>query len=132
MKENNVILDATNYIAENNAMTNGVKVTKRAHELGVKITVGTDWPYVYEPEIPLFKEMRLLIQKCGFTNAQALHSATKINAESIGVEDRGVIEAGKRADILVVNKNPLEDIDNVKENYIIIKSGIIYEAQSNE
>lgn len=126
MKENNVILDATNYIAENNNMTNGVKVTKRAHELGVKIGVGTDWPYVYEPEIPLFKEMRLLTEKCGFTNAEVLHSVTKINAECIGVEDRGVIEVGKRADILVIDKNPLENLDNVRESVLIVKAGIVF------
>lgn len=126
MKKNNVILDATNYIAENNNMTNGVKITKRAHELGVKISVGTDWPYSYEPEIPLFKEMRLLIDNCGFTNAEVLYSATQIGAESIGLTDRGVLEPGKRADILILNKNPLETIENIKEQYITIKSGIVY------
>lgn len=130
MKKNNIILDATNYIAENNYMTNGVKITKRAHELGVKISVGTDWPYAYESEIPLFKEMRLLIDKCGFTNAQVLYSATKIGAESIGVADRGVLEPSKRADILITNKNPLEDIENIKEHYITIKSGIIYKKRN--
>lgn len=126
MKKNNIILDATNYIAENNNMTNGVKITKRAHELGVKISTGTDWPYTFEPEIPLFKEMRLLIDKCGFTTADVLYSATKIGTETIGLNDRGVLEPGKRADILIVNKNPLEDIENIKEHYITIKSGIIF------
>ncbi len=126
MKKNNIILDATNYMAENNKLKNGVLITKRAHELRVKVSVGTDWPYSYEPEIPFFKEIRLLIDKCGFTSAQALYSATKIGAESIGVADRGVLESGKRADILITNKNPLEDIENIKEHYITIKSGIIY------
>lgn len=129
MKKNNIILDATNFIAENNSMTDGVKITKRAHELGVKISVGTDWPYIGmdgETELPLFEEIKLLINKCGFTNAQALYSATKIGAEAIDLTDRGVLEAGKRADILITDKNPLENIENIKTHFMTIKSGIIY------
>lgn len=129
MKKNNIILDATNFIAENNNMTDGVKITKRAHELGVKISTGTDWPYAGmdgETEIPLFEEIKLLINKCGFTNAQALYSATKIGAEAIGLTDRGILEPGKRADILITDKNPLEHIRNIKTQYMTIKSGIVY------
>ena len=130
MKANDVILDATNYIAENNNMLNSVKITKRANELGIKVSVGTDWPYWFEPEIPFYKELRLLIDKCGFTNAEALYSATKIGAESIGLSDRGTIENGKRADIIVLNKNPLTDLENLKDLHLTIKSGIIYKKET--
>lgn len=128
MKKNKVILDPTNYIAENNNM-NGVEIPKRAHELGVKVAVGTDWPYLYEPEIPFFKELKLLVDKCGFTNAEALYSATKVGAESIGLADRGTIEKGKKADIIIVNKNPLDHIENLKDIHTTIKSGIIYKKE---
>ncbi|WP_203256182.1 amidohydrolase family protein [Hyunsoonleella ulvae] len=130
MKDNHVILDATNYIAENNRMHNGVNVTQRAHKLGVKVSVGTDWPYIYEPEIPFYKELRLLIDKCGFTTEEALYSATKIGAESIGLTDRGVIENGKKADIIVLNKNPINNIENLKDLHLSIKSGIIYKKET--
>jgi len=130
MKDNHVILDATNYIGENNKMHNSVKVTKRAHKLGIKVSVGTDWPYLYEPEIPFYKELRLLIDKCGFTTEDALYSATKIGAESIGLTDRGAIENGKKADIIILNKNPLKDLENLKDLHVIIKSGIIYKKET--
>jgi len=130
MKNNNIILDATNYIAENNSMHNGVNVTKRSHKLGVKVSVGTDWPYLYEPEIPFFKELRLLTNKCGFTIEEALFSATKIGAESIGLTDRGVIENGKKADIIVLTKNPLTDLENLKDLHFTIKFGIIYKKEA--
>ncbi|MFD2724926.1 amidohydrolase family protein [Hyunsoonleella rubra] len=130
MKDNHIILDATNYIGQNNKMHNSVKVTKQAHKLGIKVSVGTDWPYLYEPEIPFYKELRLLIDKCGFTTEEALYSATKIGAESIGLTDRGVIENGKKADIIILNKNPLKDLENLKDLHIIIKSGIIYKKEN--
>lgn len=126
MKKNNIILDATNYIAEQNDMVNSVKITKQARKLGVKVSVGTDWPYLYESEAPFFKEIKLLINKSGFSTTEALYAATKIGAESIGLYDRGMIEKGKRADILIINKNPLENIENLKSTFMVIKSGIVH------
>lgn len=128
MKANNIILDATNYIGNNNKMFDGMKITKRAHELGVKVSTGTDWPYLFEKDngVPLFKEIKILVDHCDFTNKEALISATKTGAESIGLEDRGSIVIGKRADLYIINSNPVENIENLKEGYMIIKSGIIY------
>lgn len=125
MKENNVVLDATNYTAENNDNVNNVKITKRANELGVKVSVGTDWPYLYDGIFlsPFYEEINLFADKCGFTNAQILHSATVIGAESIGLTDRGILEKGKRADVYILNTNPLENIDNLKDGYMVVKAG---------
>ncbi|WP_202702173.1 amidohydrolase family protein [Flavobacterium sp. UGB4466] len=128
MKANNVILDPTNYLANNNKLFDGMKITKRAHELGVKISTGTDWPYLFEKDnsVPLFKEIKILTDSCGFTNKDVLISATRIGAESIGVQDRGSIAIGKRADLYVINSNPLQNIENLKDGFMTIKSGIIY------
>lgn len=128
MKANTIILDATNYMGKNNIFFDGMKITKRAHELGVKVSTGTDWPYLLEEAgtTPLFKEIKILTTDCNFSNKDALVSATKIGAESIGLKDRGVLEAGKRADIYITNSDPVENIENLKDGFITIKSGIIY------
>jgi len=128
MKTNNVILDATNYIGNNNKLYVGMKVTKRAHELGVKVSTGTDWPYLFEKDhvVPLFKEIKILTNACGFTNKDALISVTVVGAESIGVEDRGVIAIGKRADFYITNSDPSKAIENLQDGFMTIKSGIIY------
>jgi len=128
MKTNNVILDATNYIGNNNKVFAGVKITKRAHELGIKVSTGTDWPYLFEkdPIVPLFKEIMILANDCGFSNKDALISATIVGAESIGVQDRGVIAIGKRADLYITNSDPAKQIENLQDGYMTIKSGIIY------
>jgi imidazolonepropionase-like amidohydrolase len=45
---------------------------------------------------------------------QVITSATKSGAEFLGARDRGTLEAGKWADLIVMTKNPLEDIRNTK------------------
>lgn len=131
MKKNNVILDATNYIGKNNKLFDGIKVTKRAHELGVKVSTGTDWPYLFEKDnvVPLFKEIKILVDECNFSTKEVLISATKIGAESIGVEDRGVIAIGKRADLYITNSDPVQNIENLKDSFMTVKSGIIYKRE---
>lgn len=131
MKANNVILDPTNYIGNNNKFFDGMKVTKRAHELGVKVATGTDWPYLFEKDnvVPLLKEIKILTDSCGFSNKDVLVSATKIGAESIGVEDRGVIAIGKRSDLYVTNSDPVQNIENLKDGFMTVKSGIIYKKE---
>ncbi|GIQ57655.1 amidohydrolase [Flavobacterium collinsii] len=128
MKANNVILDPTNYLANNNKYFAGMEITKRAHELGVKVATGTDWPYLFEKDnvVPLFKEIKILTDNCGFTNKDVLISATRVGAESIGVADRGVIAIGKRADLYITNSDPVQNIENLKDGFMTIKSGIIY------
>ncbi|MEP6928734.1 MAG: amidohydrolase family protein [Flavobacterium sp.] len=128
MKANNIILDPTNYIGNNNKLFDGMKITKRAHELGVRVSTGTDWPYLFEEAntTPLFKEIKILTEQCGFTNKDVLISATKTGAESIGLEDRGVLAVGKRADLYITNSNPIQNIENLKDAFMTIKSGIIY------
>ncbi|WP_264529072.1 amidohydrolase family protein [Flavobacterium sp. N502540] len=131
MKANNVILDATNYMGNNNKLFDGMKITKRAHELGVKVSTGTDWPYLFEKDnvVPLFKEIKILTDNCGFTNKDVLISATRIGAESIGIQDRGIIAIGKRADLYITNSDPVQNIENLKDGFMTVKSGIIYKKE---
>lgn len=52
------------------------------------------------------------MKHCGFTPEEALRAATSINAWRFRLEDRGLIALGRKADLLLVEGNPLEDIDN--------------------
>jgi imidazolonepropionase-like amidohydrolase len=58
-------------------------------------------------------ELELMVQ-AGLTPLQALTAATGSNAEFLGASDIGVIGTGKKADLLVLAKNPLEDIRNTR------------------
>lgn len=67
----------------------------------------------------------------GFSNYEALRAATSIGAQMIGVaSDVGSIEVGKLADMVVLNANPLDDIRASDDLVYIIKSGVIYNANT--
>ncbi|MBS0388726.1 MAG: amidohydrolase family protein, partial [Proteobacteria bacterium] len=61
------------------------------------------------------------------TPAQALYSATVIGARAAGQEhDAGSLAAGKLANLVVLTRNPLANIANVRSVYLVIKHGVRY------
>ena len=60
---------------------------------------------------------------------RAISTATRINARILGREsDLGTIEPGKLADIIVLERNPLFDIQALADVQIVIKDGVIYKG----
>jgi imidazolonepropionase-like amidohydrolase/Tol biopolymer transport system component len=69
----------------------------------------------------------------GLSNMEALRAATLIGAEAIGVQrDIGSIEVGKLADLVILNRNPLEDIHYTREIRYVMKDGILYDGNTLE
>jgi hypothetical protein len=67
----------------------------------------------------------------GLSNHDALRAATIYGAEAIGFEqDIGTVEAGKMADILVLDADPLEDLRNTVRLRYVMKNGRLYEAET--
>lgn len=67
----------------------------------------------------------------GMTPAEILRAATIDGAKIIGIEqDLGSIEAGKLADILVLDANPLTNIENTNSIRFVIKNGAVYEGDT--
>jgi Tol biopolymer transport system component len=71
------------------------------------------------------------LQAGGLTNIEALQAATIFGATALGIQqDVGSLEVGKIADLIVLNKNPLEDIHNSREIRYVMKDGILYEGNT--
>lgn len=105
-----------------------IEVTKMAHKAGVRIAVGTDFMLDKKKPLPnLHDELEVLVKKCGLTPMQALHAVTRINAEATGIlHYTGTIRKGKRADLLILRKDPSKDIRHTRAINYIIKSGKVY------
>jgi imidazolonepropionase-like amidohydrolase len=93
---------------------------------GVRVGIGTDgglgtsFTGLLDPELHLSHYL-------GYSIPEVLRMATLGNMEIIGLEkERGSIEPGKKADLLVLGKNPLEDLDNVSSLESVFKRGRLY------
>jgi imidazolonepropionase-like amidohydrolase len=91
----------------------GQQNVKLLFSAGVKVAFGTD-SGALPTRVQGFaehRELQLLVQ-AGLSPMDAIVCATKNSAEVIGAADRGTLEVGKKADFLVLNGNPLDDIRN--------------------
>jgi imidazolonepropionase-like amidohydrolase len=93
------------------------------HRAGVPIVAGTDQAV---PGHSLHREIELYVQ-AGFTPMEAIQSATIVPARVMGLDkESGTIEVGKRADMILVGGNPLEDIHNLRKLESVVANGRIY------
>ena len=105
-----------------------VPTVREAIKAGVKIGVGTDCSRHY-PHSGFVGEM-MAIADAGMTNEQVLLAATKGDAELLGLSDEiGTLETGKRADIVVLGGNPLEDLNNAWKVELIVQGGVALQPQ---
>jgi imidazolonepropionase-like amidohydrolase len=95
----------------------------RAHKLGVKIVTGADTGYGPNSVTRIAHEVAAFVEM-GMTPLQALQAATTGAAELLAVEARvGAIERGFEADLLVVERNPLEQIRTLEDPLLVVSNG---------
>jgi imidazolonepropionase-like amidohydrolase len=90
------------------------------HRAGIPIVAGTDQAV---PGYSVHREIELYV-KAGFSPMAALAAATIVPATVMNQrEDVGTIERGKRADLVVLDANPLDDISNTRRIFCVIANG---------
>lgn len=102
----------------------GQQNLKKLFDAGVNVGFGTD-SGALPGRIPGFaehRELELMVQ-AGLTPMQAITAATGENAKLLHVTDRGTIAVGKRADLLVLDADPLSDIHNTRKIFAVYHDG---------
>ena len=69
------------------------------------------------------RELELMVN-FGLSPAEAIIASTSVSAEALGIDEAGVLTAGRSADFIVLNTNPLEDISNARDIDRVFLKGI--------
>ena len=101
------------------------EMARNAHRMGVRIVAATDTGYGPNSTTTLAHELIELVD-IGMTPLEALRAATTTAAELFGIEDRtGLVAPGMEADLIVLERNPLEDIGVVQDVLMVVSDGEI-------
>lgn len=100
-------------------------------EAGVPVMAGTDAPIVYlTPGISLHEELAQLVDG-GLSPMGALKAATYYPAKFLGLEkQRGTVAMGMKADLVLLTKNPLDDIRNTLSIEAVVKDGTVWQGDA--
>lgn len=104
---------------------NGLRDVKELRQAGVSLMAGTDLgaPMIV-PGLSLHDEIERLVSKLGLSPAEALQAATITPARAVGVLDSlGSVKVGNRADLVLLEGNPLQDIRNTRQIDAVIING---------
>ncbi len=110
-------------------LESAIESVRALHAAGVEILAGSDAPNPGTvPGASLHRELELLVS-AGLAPHEALHAATAAPARRYGLDDRGRIAPGLRADLLLVDGDPTSDIRHTRRILRIWKSGAAVERR---
>ena len=101
---------------------------RQLHKAGIDIVAGSDSA---RPALgtayglSIHHEMALLVKKCGFSPLEALKAGTTEPARRLRFQDRGRIAEGLKADLFLVEGNPLDDIDRTLDLRGVWRDGVL-------
>jgi hypothetical protein len=108
-----------------------LKHFREMREAGVRIMAGSDVAVLnIFPGASLHEELRLLVDSLGMSPMESLSSATRKPAEWLGLADSvGTIEVGKVADLVLLDADPLNDINNTRRIAAVVLRGRLFQRR---
>lgn len=101
-----------------------VHAAQAALEAGIPVGLGTDSACPYVTHYDMWREVVYLERIVGAPRKLALHTATLGNARILGLDDEtGSIEVGKAADLIVLDENPLENLEALRQVKMVMARG---------
>ncbi len=104
-------------------LAGSLAIIQQLHEAGVLVVAGTDNGV---PGFSVYREVELY-EKAGFSRMDALRAATAVSARAMRLDGEvGTLEPGKRADLIVLDANPLDALANLNTVRFVMKQGVTY------
>ena len=101
-----------------------IRSAREALDAGIPVGLGTDSSCPYVTQYDMWREVAYFAKYVGVSNAFALHTATQVNAQLLGLGDTtGVVAVGYDADLLAVASNPLEDLAALRQPLHVMVRG---------
>src|SRR2546426_1018351 len=99
-------------------------ITRKLHDAGARMLLGTDNPNPFVvPGFSVHEELRNLVD-AGLSPYEAIKAGTRDAAEFLNaLSDFGTVEVGKKADLILLQSNPLEDVENVSKRVGVMVHG---------
>lgn len=119
---NRIVMENSRHVAKgsDNAM-------KTAVEHGIPVAIGTDSSVPYCTPYNTYMELVKMQELTGISALETIDYATKGTAEVLNISDiTGTLDVGKSADFIVLGKNPLEDLHNIKKPEQVVAMGRHY------
>ena len=113
---------------------NTAAVYTELRKRGVRILIGGDYGFAQSPQGDNARDLKHFVDLLGFSPSEALQCGTRIGGQVMGLGDElGQIKEGYIADLLLVDGDPLENLDLVvheKNLHVIMKEGSLYKDHS--
>jgi imidazolonepropionase-like amidohydrolase len=105
--------------------TAGLQLIKAAHDAGLLVVPGTDKGV---PGLSLQRELELYVQG-GMTPLEAIQAGSIVSAKAMKLDkELGTVEIGKRADLVILDADPLADIRNIRKASSVVAAGKLYDT----
>ena len=113
-------------LANGTDITNGMLAgLKQAKEAGIVVSMGTDSAMPLVTQYGTWRELEVLMKYADYTAAEALYTATHVNAGVLGLgSEIGTLREGYSADIVITDENPLENLSTLDDVELVVAHGL--------